>query len=270
VRVFRVSFTMKALLLCVLLAVVSAVMPAIPASCTSGQTACIWYGNFVPSTVAPNFDFYINHTHWRDSVAYGQNAIAAYNCGFYTTFGIGDSNGNSETDTSSLPSIQCGVLYSFFAARKPDTQGNNGNPNTPNYQVIAYEISTAPSGVNWVPGYVFHMIYNQRNINVAYCDGSNDNCNRNNNRQNTNINTAAMQQIQLEFANNFENPVTINGGTTLFDSTVVNSANTYSYWVFYGDNNNQGQFPVVGGSGASMISASLLLIALLNVVTLLL
>jgi len=259
---------MKTFLLCVLLAVVSAKIPPIPSTCTSGAMACLWYGNFIPSTVAPNFDFYVNHTHWRDTISYGTNTIESYPCGFYTTLGIGDTNGNSEIATTTQPALQCGVLYTFFAARRPDTQGNNGNPNTPNYQVISYALTTAPPGVNWVPGYVFHMIYNRGQINVAYCDGNQANCDRNNNRRNQNIQSATGQQIELEFANNFENPVTINGN--LFDSTVVNSANTYSYWVFYGDNNNQGQFPIVGGSGASMISASLLLIALLNVVALLL
>jgi len=214
----------------------------------------------------PNFDFFVNSTTFQSSVPYGTNAIVAVNCAFATTFGIGEA-GVGQIDTANVPQLRCGGLYTFFAARKRDTQGNNGNPNTPNYQVIAIELAPAPAGstANYVPGYVFHMIYNRAEINIQYCDGTRSDCTRNNGRKNQDIQTAQAQSVNLMYTNNFENPVTIN---ELYDNVVVNSYNTYSYWLFYGDNNRQDQFPIVGAGGASMLTVSLGLIALLNLAVL--
>jgi len=226
--------------------------------------ACLWYGEFVPSLTVTAFDFYLNHAIWQHDVPYEGNGIVTVSCtgNSSVALGVGDPNGGGEITaiTTSLPALQCGVLYTFFVARKADTQGQNGNPNTPNYQIITSALITAPAG-NWVPGYVFNMIYNRGAINVAYCDGNRSPCDRNQGRTNEAISQATAQQIELQYKNGFQNPVTV---SNLWDQTVTNDATTYSYWVFYGDNNNQGQFPIRGSSSASFVGASMTLVIALT------
>jgi hypothetical protein len=244
--------------------------PALPA-CPSGAGNCafLWVGNYVPSTTAPNFDFYLDNVLLRTNVPYGTTEVVPCDCTNTTAytpfFGIGSTLvGAQDTTTRIQPfPLVCDRLYSFFASRKANLA------TTEQYQVTVTPLY-AQTGVNYMSGITFHLIYrsNPANVNIKYCLDTTVNCDANNGRTNQNVNLGQGVSNNFKVAMNFQNPIKITGASrTLFDDVVSGSVGDFVIFLYYGDQQNESVFPVAGGlSSASTASISMALLAVLTVI----
>jgi len=273
---------MKAAVLLVvslLVTVNSITFPAFPV-CTFTQCAYLWYGNFIPSTTTTDINFFIDGTAVVSNVPYSTESVVAIQCNQtdQLTFSIGSSAGAGDmTNTrvkygSPTPppyGLVCGDLYSFFAYRRPNSDGQ---------EVYGVAVTTLayPTTTSFVYGYVFNFIYNGNNINVAYCryDNNVNNC-ENGGRNNVNVATTTFDVMDMMYLNAqngdsaYGNPVTMNTNVNNQNDQLVNTrftvaANGAILWKFWGDANGNDGFPVQGGSSAPYTAASFVLIALLQ------
>jgi len=259
------------LVLSFITAVLGAGGPALP-TCPFGAGNCafLWVGNYVPSVTAPNFDFYLDNVLFRNNVAYATTEVVACNCttsAAYTPFfGIGSSLVGAQDSTTRIQpfALVCDRLYSFFASRKANTAGG-----IEQYQVTVSALYS-PLGVTFMSGITFHLVYrsNPAAITVRYCKDTTSVCDATNGRTNQNVNLGQAVTNDFKVLGGFQNPIQITGAQrTLFDDTISGSVGDFFIFLYYGDQQNEGSFPVSGGlSSASTASISMALLAVLSVV----
>jgi len=246
--------------------------PTLP-SCPYTQCVYLWVANYVPSTTATQFNFYINDVPITTALDYGFDEILAVNCStsedaVVKRYSIAPTVTLSQAPITPANDVLCGHLYSFFATRAP-------NVNTvEQYSFAIRQLENTDN--SYMSGFFFNGIFNGGNVNAAYCDYNNPNCNVNNLGQRTNIaaTLGVWNQMTLQMGPGYQNPVRITGpnGVVLFDDVVTGSLGDERTWAFYGDNNNQNNFPIRGGvSPASFLTISMsVLVALSAIVTLML
>jgi len=257
--------------------------PPLPTCPYGGPNSCayLWVGNYVPSTSAPTFDFYLDQQVLTDAqgVPYGRNFIVAVDCAGLNetshTLGLGDPllGGEIASTRQSLlqGQLDCGIAFSFFAARAQNQQ--QGNTQVEKYRAAGRLLVGAN---NYFSGLVFNGIYRGNDVKGRYCrfhqnTGPNQ-CTRDPDEgrdNNFNVGTTTWGEMQMREGPGYENPVTLstNGGQNVFyDQYVEGDIGQCAVWIFYGDNQAQDQFPLAGGvSSGSLLSSSLSLLVLLGV-----
>jgi len=260
---------MKIIALLFILAV-SVVLADNPVQPTCPYAACyyFWVANLVPSTAATQFDFFFNEMPIATAVNYGAKEVVAVYCNatavnFYPTLALGSTLVGPQAQ-STPNDLACGFMYAFFATRKPNV--NNAEVYGIGYRMIA-------GSPGYMSGFIFNGIYRggQNGVNSAFCSKNSATCDTNNQNQRTNqpvpINT--WTEMQLKMPTGFENPVTITGpnGQTLFSDVVTGTVDTYQAFYFFGDNQDQTDFPLNGGiSPASILTISMALLVSLSAV----
>jgi len=268
---------MKTVLGLFALAVISvmACPPAVP-TCPTSSCVYLWLGNFVPSLTAQSFDYYVDGVKlvipgFSNGLPYEGKYVYPLACSNTTTvheFGVGDplqggELGNTQVQVSGM---QCGFVYSVFAWRRPNTQTG-----TEQYAVNV-RIITGDASFGFFSGLYFNGIYRGNTVNGKYCRYDQNTgpgqCTRDPDQgrnNNGNAQIGLWQQMDMRMETGYANPVTLTtGGNTLYDAAVSGSVGGCETWIFYGDNQNQNAFPLMGGvsSAHSLIASSMTLMLL--------
>jgi hypothetical protein len=243
--------------------------PAKP-TCTHAECVYVWVGNYVPSQTATAFDFLYDQVAVAENIIYGENRVIMLACNSSDSVNHEMAVSSSIIGTTSpnvFPQLYCGSLYSFFASRT-----TNGANNVEKY-VATVRLLEGNVAFGYMSGLVFNGIYRggQNGVNGKYCDKDSATCDLDHLDHRTGFNVPINQfnEMTLKMTSTFENPVTLNGpgGVTLFDDNVVGSVGDFQVWVFYGDNNDQANFPFQGGvSPASLLTISMTVMIALSAI----
>jgi len=247
--------------------------PALP-SCPHTQCVYLWVANYVPSPSYSQFNFYVDDVAIRTALDYGFDEIIPVSCNssqdsVVKHYSIAPTVTLAQAPITQQNDVTCGHLWSFFATRAPNVGG------VEKYS-FAIRLLEGNSLNNYMSGFFFNGIFNGGNVNAQYCDYNNANCDVNNLNQRTNkaATLGVWNEMTLRMEPGYQNPVRITGpnGVVLFDDVVTGSIGDARTWAFYGDNNNQNNFPIRGGvSPASFLTISMsVLVALSAIVTLML
>jgi len=226
----------------------------------------LWLANYIPSVSAQQMDFYFDNATVGQFLGYGESFVITTDCNNGTDhwLGLGPSTLGQQLSNSLLnvPTMPCGKLYAFFAYRAP-------NQAPFERYSVGYLLVEGNVGFGWFSGFMFNGIYRGNNVSGKSCDYQDNTgpaqCTRNPDQGRTNVvaQVGTWNEMKMRMSSTYSNPTTIttntNGAGTvvLFDVYVEGLVGQCAVWIYYGDNLNQAQFPIVGGVSAASSSAPL-------------